>query len=234
MAKTQPMKSRRLFVFYSPPHFLFLSIKAASFPFCGELACDLLDCRPWITILYQSQINLSLLENYLAAICFRSTWFFSVWLCLSELVPSWLDIWCVSFLFCQLVVFTVEWLGTSGHFVRQILIASIYWFYIWVRVSRKNPSVFFQRRWWCGTDCQHSYHKVVEGTYVTESRVSLGNVFRGWGGIVAWIQRMVRRIWVIAPVSLVSVLFRVETLSFLSSADSTDFREIIRRKMGQI
>lgn len=39
---------------------------------------------------------------------------------------------------------------------------------------------------------------------------------------------------VIAPVSLVSVLFGVETLSFLSSADSTDFREIIRRKMGQI
>ena len=66
---------------------------------------------------------------------------------------------------------------------------SIYWFYIWVRVSRKNPSVLFQRRRWCGTDCQHSYHKVVERTYVMESRVSLGNVFRGWDGIVAWIQR---------------------------------------------
>ena len=167
-------------------------------------------------------------RNIWQSICFRSTWFFSVWLCLSELVPGWLDIWL--FLFSQLAVFTVEWSGTSGHFVRGILIVSIYWFYIWVKVSRKNPSVLFQRRWWCETDCQHSYHKVVQGTYgvlslwssltyelkeLAESRVSLRNVFRGWEGIVAWIQRTMWRIWVIAPVSLVSVLFRVETLSLV-------------------
>ena len=59
------------FTIWFTPNFLFLSIKAASFPCCGELVCDFPDCRPWIAILCWSQINPSLLEKYLAVYLFQ-------------------------------------------------------------------------------------------------------------------------------------------------------------------
>ena len=49
LAKTQPMKSHGLFVYFSASNFLFLSIKAFSFPCLWGLAQG---CRHWIAILY--------------------------------------------------------------------------------------------------------------------------------------------------------------------------------------
>ena len=73
LTRTQPMKSHGLFVYYSPPNFLFLSVKASSFLCCGgdlNKACH--GFRPRIAILCWSQVNLPFLEKYLW-VYFRST-----------------------------------------------------------------------------------------------------------------------------------------------------------------
>ena len=56
--------------FYSPPSFLFLPVKAASFPVWSHVHTR--GCRPGLTILYWSCIDTSLLEKYLQSVCFRS------------------------------------------------------------------------------------------------------------------------------------------------------------------
>lgn len=58
---------------YGPPKFLFLSVKTFSFP-CptGNLHLTQHGCRPQISIICWSWINLSLLDKYWQYICFRS------------------------------------------------------------------------------------------------------------------------------------------------------------------
>ena len=58
LARIQPMKSHGLFVYYSPPNFLFLSINEFSFPYhAGDLQVARRGCKPQIAILSCSQIN---------------------------------------------------------------------------------------------------------------------------------------------------------------------------------
>lgn len=65
-ARTQPMKSHRLFVYYSPPSFLFISTEAFSF---GGLAYGLaLAAVPELQ--FSADSNSSLLEKYLAVYLF--------------------------------------------------------------------------------------------------------------------------------------------------------------------
>ena len=58
---------------YGPPKFLFLSVKTFSFPWpTGNLHLTQSGCRPQISIICWSWINLSLLDKYWQCICFRS------------------------------------------------------------------------------------------------------------------------------------------------------------------
>ena len=67
------MKSHGLSVYTAPPKFLFLSIETFSFP-CptGKLHLNQHGCRPHISIICRSWINLSLLDKDWQYICFRS------------------------------------------------------------------------------------------------------------------------------------------------------------------
>lgn len=73
LARTQPMKGHRLCLL-GPFQYPFPFDNNVLLPLLGG---DLLGvchgCRPWTAILCCTQINPSLLEKYLASICFRST-----------------------------------------------------------------------------------------------------------------------------------------------------------------
>ena len=76
LARAQPMKGHGLLVYYSPPNFLFLSIKAFSFP-CplGTCMClTMVACLVCRSLL--CWINPSLLEKYLGVYCVRAS---AVW-----------------------------------------------------------------------------------------------------------------------------------------------------------
>ena len=76
--ETQPLRSHGLFVYYSPPSFLFLCKKCSlSFAIWGYARGS-----PWLKTLYCNPlliwINPSLLEKYWA-VCFRLTFWWPVW-----------------------------------------------------------------------------------------------------------------------------------------------------------